>query len=354
MSLHENIASTPTPLHAIEVARIGNDRQNIRAEHCRVDSPPADEAIVTLTPCFGLRHIRYFVVAAEVGSFRKAAAALSVRESAVSRRIRDLEDQIGASLFHRHSSGVTLTFAGERFLQRARKGLKAIHDGTRDVAKIGRGEEGTLRVGIFSSLASGFLWTLFRTFGDRHPGVRIDFVEGEPHSHIGAVRQLRVDVAFLTGTSLWDGCDTAHLWSERVFAVLPVSHPLTSKSEIDWRDLATSTFIVSDVAPGQEIHDYLVQRLADLGRHPEVQEQRVSRDNLLSLVALGRGLTVTSEAMTASHFPGIVFRPITAEILPFSAIWSPRNDNPALRRLLSLARSMATDLNQSHPSGESN
>lgn len=153
MSLHENVASDPAPMHAMEIARIANEPPTIPAEHCAV--PTADEATVPLTPCFGLRHIRYFVVAAEMGSFRKAAAALSVRESAVSRRIRDLEDQIGVSRFHRQSSGVTLTFAGERFLQRARKGLKAIHEGTRDVAKIGRGEEGTLRVGICSSLAWG-------------------------------------------------------------------------------------------------------------------------------------------------------------------------------------------------------
>jgi len=268
MALYENIAQDPKPLPAPEPRGISFEPPAGATEYCSVGVLATEYGVGTLTPCFGLRHIRYFVVAAEVGNFRKAATALSVRESAISRRIRDLEDQIGASLFHRRSSGVTLTFAGERFLQRARKGLKAINEGTRDVAKIGRGEEGSLRVGIFSSLASGFLWDLFRTFGHRHPGVRIDFVEGDPHTHVGAVRQLRVDVAFLTGQSNWDDCDTEHLWSERVYVVLPASHTLATSTEIDWCDLATSKFIVSDVAPGQEIHDYLVQRLADLGRIP--------------------------------------------------------------------------------------
>ena len=62
-----------------------------------------------------LRHLRYFVAAAEHGSFRKAASALGIRESAVSRRIRDLEDHLGASLFQRHNGGVILTLAGQRF-----------------------------------------------------------------------------------------------------------------------------------------------------------------------------------------------------------------------------------------------
>ena len=63
---------------------------------------------------------------------------------------------------------------------------------------------------------------------------------------------------------------------------------------------------------------------------------------MMRLVALRRGLTVTSEATTAAHFPGVVFRPIEDEILPFCAVWSPGNDNPALMAMLDLARSMAS------------
>lgn len=58
-------------------------------------------------------------------------------------------------------------------------------------------------------------------------------------------------------------------------------------------------------------------------------------------MALKRGLTVVSEAMTAAHFPGLAYRPIVGEVLPFSAVWSPKNDNPALGQLLDLARSMS-------------
>jgi hypothetical protein len=62
---------------------------------------------------------------------------------------------------------------------------------------------------------------------------------------------------------------------------------------------------------------------------------------MLSLVAVGRGLTLTSEATTVAQIPGITYRRMAGEVLPFSAVWSARNDNPACRRLLSLARSIA-------------
>ena len=126
-----------------------------------------------------------------------------------------------------------------------------------------------------------------------------------------------------------------------MIVVLPEGHPLMDKPELQWADLASERFIVSDVAPGQEIHDYLVAHLAGLGRQLDIQSQQVGRDNILSLVALGRGLTLTSEATTGAQFPGIIYRELADEVLPFSMVWSAQNDNPACRRLLSLARSMA-------------
>lgn len=293
------------------------------------------------TSAIELRHLRYFIAAAEHGSFRKAGVALHVQESAVSRRIRDIEDRLGASLFQRHNGGVSLTLAGQRFLPRARKALRQVDQGARDVAVIGRSEDGRIKVGIFSSLASGFLSELLRVYDKEHARIRIDLVDGNPSEHVAAVRQLRIDVAFITGTTEWSGCETEQLWTERVFAVLPMDHALCGKKELDWCDLADERFIVSDAAPGPEIHDYLVQRLADLGHHPEIHVQHVGRDNLLSLVAVGRGLTLTSEATTVAKIPGMTYRPIANEVLPFCAVWSQRNDNPACRRLLSLARSMA-------------
>lgn len=287
-----------------------------------------------------LQQLRCFLAATDHGSFRKAAVALTINESSVSRQIRDLEDELGASLFLRHSAGVRLTVAGQEFLRSARGALRQIDVGASKVAAVGRVEQGSLKVGVFSSLASGFLFDLLREFGKLHPNVRVEISDGNPSEHVAAVRKLYLDVAFVTGTTSWDGCETEHLWCERVFVVLPEEHPLADKAELGWPDLAGERFIVSDVAPGQEIHDYLVSHLAGLGHHPDIQSQQVGRDNILSLVAVGRGLTLTSEATTLAQFPGVIYRCLAGDVLPFSMVWSPRNDNPACRRLLSMARAM--------------
>ena len=292
-------------------------------------------------PALELRHLRYFLAAAECGSLRKAGAVLGVRESTISRSVRDLEDKLGASLFHRHVGGVNLTLAGHSYLRCSQSILQLVREGARDVAAIGRCEVGRIKVGIFSSIASGFLADLPRVYGSDHATVMIDLIDGNPIEHVSAIRKLSLDVAFIAGSQGWPECQTDALWSERVCVALPDSHVLAANNELEWSDMIDVRFIVSEATSGPEIHNHLVQRFSDLGRDPEVVVQQVGRDNLLSLVAAGRGFTIVSEAMTVARFPGVSYRPVAGEVIPFSAVWSLRNDNPALRRLLSMARQMS-------------
>lgn len=285
-----------------------------------------------------LRNVRYVLEAAERGSFRAAARALGIEQSAVSRRIRDLEDELGVSLFIRDRSGVRLTNAGRRFASRARRAITHLKFATDDAGRCGRGEIGLVRVGIFSSLAGGFLAELLRIFAERDPGVRIDIVEGSRANHISCIQRLQLDIAFLTGALSAEGCDSLPLWTERVVVVVPNTDSLANASEVHWSDLRDRRFVVSENDPGAEIHDYLVKHLSEISHSPIVERHDVGRDNLMHLVAFGKGLTLVSEAVTASHFPGVAFVPLSGESLRFSAIWLRRNDNPPLRRLLSLAR----------------
>lgn len=299
-----------------------------------------------------LRHLRYVVAAAEQRSFRGAAKVLSVQESSVSRRIRDLEDEIGAALFVRSHEGVKLTYAGQRFLYRARIALDQIGHAATDVGAIGRAEDGAVRIGIISSMASGFLAELLQAYDAGHAGVRLEFVDGAPLDHFAAVRQHRLDVAFVTGDPALTDCDVTQLWTERLFVALPSHHQLAALSEVGWLDLRGQPLVFGESQPGSEISDYLVKRLVDAGDQPMVERHGVGRDSLMQIVSLGRGLTLISEAATAMQFPGVIYRPLHGEELTFSAVWSPRNENPALRRMLSLARKMSEARSPSAPIGD--
>jgi DNA-binding transcriptional LysR family regulator len=266
-----------------------------------------------------------------------------VRQSVVSRRVRVLEDRVGVSLFERHPGGVRVTAAGARFLDQARDALLQLDNAVKTASAAGRGVIGRLNIGILSSMGAGFLREVIRVYRTRHPEVAIHVLEGASIEQIALVRKGRLDVAFVLGTRDVPNCDTTQLWTEHMFVALPLGHALCASEEIAWDALRDQHFIVCQTEKGRAMHDQLVKRLAEMNYNPSVERLDVGRETLMHLVALGLGVSLTSEAMAATQFPEVAFRPIASDAakIPFSAVWLPTNDNPAFRRFLSLARTLA-------------
>ena len=285
-----------------------------------------------------LGSLRLALLVVEHGSFRRAAEALGVRPSVVSRRVQGFEDAIGVSLFQRQSQGARPTVAGDRILRRGRAILDAVGQLLRSAELASCGAEGRLCVGVVASIAGGTARSLLHAFLLAHPGVELEIIEGSPRDHIAAVRALSMDVTFVVGTPLASGCELEALWSEPVRVALPASHALSAFDMLGWHQIAGERFMVSEVDPGPEIHDFVVRRLSALGRHPTVQPRPVRRDGLMAMVGLGVGISLVGAAEASVAYPAVAFRLLAGESLPFSAVWSTRNDNPALRRFLSLCR----------------
>jgi DNA-binding transcriptional LysR family regulator len=290
-----------------------------------------------------LDSIAQALLVAEHLSFSRAAQVLGVRQSAVSRRVRALEDMLGVSLFERDSTGVRLTEAGRRFLDKSRPALAEIDHAVKSAASAGRGVEGVIRVGILSSVSFGFVRDLIGHYRCYHPAIAIDIVEGSASEQIARITERQLDIAFVTGAPPASHCDTAVLWEARVFVALPRWKALAGEDEIAWDAVMDEHFIVSREAPGPEIHDYIVRRVAAFGRSPSVERHSVGRETLMHMVALGLGITLASEASIGTRYLDVRFCPLAdaEDRLPYSAVWLPGNDNPALRRFLSLARSMS-------------
>ena len=292
---------------------------------------------------FDMRALRYVLAAAEQMSFSGAARALDMKVSTVSRHVRDFEDELGISLFERTTSGVRLTDAGSRFLDDIIPVLQMAETVLQRAGAAGRVEEGTVRVGIITTLAGGFLRELIASYRRCYPGVELDIQDGGRREHLRAIRARQLDIAFFTGNAPAAGCDVEEFWRERVHVAMAVEHPLAGSNALDWPQLRDERFIVSTMEPGPEVHDYIVRRVADYSTYPDVTSRQVTVETLMHMVAIGEGITLVSEGWTSMTIPNVTLRPLTAaeDIVPFSAVWSPSSDNPALRRFLSFARNLA-------------
>jgi DNA-binding transcriptional LysR family regulator len=152
-------------------------------------------------------------------------------------------------------------------------------------------------------------------------------------------------VAFVADTSEAADCDVAALWRERLFVALPKNHPLSNLKIIEWKALRKEDFILRKSKWGSALCERVIKHLSDRGRAPNVEKFDVGRETVMHLVAMGQGVSLTSEATIVTSFPGVVFRPISGAeaTLQFSAVWWPENANPALRRLLSMAQVLARE-----------
>lgn len=126
-----------------------------------------------------------------------------------------------------------------------------------------------------------------------------------------------------------------------MFVVLSENDALTKKSEIAWSDIRLKQFLVTEATPGRDIEAFVFRHLSSIGYSPRIQRDRVSSQTLMQLVAIGRGISIASQSVAETSFPGITYRKLEGCALPFSAVWSTENDNPPFRRLLSLTAGQA-------------
>jgi DNA-binding transcriptional LysR family regulator len=254
-----------------------------------------------------------------------------------------LERRIGIPLFERTRSGARPTPAGERFIQDATVGAVHLGEAIKSLALAQCGHSGEIRLGIMTSLASGFLADLLRSYHHKFPSVEMKLEEGSAQLNASAVLNGRLDAAIISGESRISGCETERLWYERIHLAVPAAHRLNDIPSITWDEVREETFLVTADAAGRELEDYLIRQLSSQGFRPNISVQRIGRENLLNMVAWGMGITVTTDSTLGITYPTLRFHPIVSSenVVASNLIWSASNQNPALKLLIGMSRDRA-------------
>jgi DNA-binding transcriptional LysR family regulator len=151
----------------------------------------------------GLRELQAVLAVAELGSFRRAAAALGYTQSALSHQVSALEAALGQPLFHRPGgrAAVSLTPAGEAVCRRARRALSEVEAVAADAEQAARGEIVRVRVGVTQTAAAEIMPAALRVFRDDHPGVEVVLIPADdPDASRTALRRGGLDLAFSYNT----------------------------------------------------------------------------------------------------------------------------------------------------------
>ena len=187
-----------------------------------------------------------FVKSAETKSFTKAAESLHYTQSGISRMIADLENEWQVSLFSRGKKGLELTEDGKRLLPYA-EGLCASFERLEGEAFDLRGlSKGTIRIGVFSSVATYWLPSIIAAFQKEHPGISYQLKLGDYEEIEGWINDGEVDCGFLT-IPCKTPLDFFSLARDEALVVLPEGHPLCAKEKISLQDLSSYSFLMGSI-----------------------------------------------------------------------------------------------------------
>lgn len=289
-----------------------------------------------------LSSLRSVIAAAEHGSFRQAATVLSLKQSALSRRIRHLEEQVGVSLFERSSGGVRLTAAGASMAHAARRLFSEIDDMVMASRLADRGEAGVLKTGFGTAVSTSKLRAVLAGYIKSFPQIGIQVIERSRTQLLTALGSGELDVAIVAGQSRQHSGPSMALWSERIVVALPLRHPLSNSEFIDWSDLKDETFLLSRHDPGTDLNHIILKKLSAPGDSPDIETWDVSNENVLGMIEAGLHVSIHCESWTSLAYPGVRFREVRDSSGPshitFTACWEEHNKNPALARFLDTLR----------------
>lgn len=242
-----------------------------------------------------LRQLRYFVEVAEREHISEAAEHLHVAQSAISRQISNLEDELGAPLFERIGRNVKLTSIGKVFLEHTLVALKAIDFAAKQVEEYLDPRKGTIKIGFPTSLASYMLPTVISAFKREYPDVSFQLRQGSYKFLIESVKNRDLNLAFLGPLPLRDeAIEPIVLFSENISALLPADHPLSKEKNIKLIDLRNENFVL--FPEGYILHQVAVDACKSVGFIPKITSEGEDMDALKGLVAAGIGVCLLPES----------------------------------------------------------
>jgi len=246
-----------------------------------------------------LRHLRYFVASAELLNLTQAAVRLRVAQPALSRQIRDLEEEIGTPLFERTRRGMKLTDAGAAFLPEARAILQKTNEAVEYARSVARGERGEIHIGYAPSPTVELLPRILNAFHQLAPGIRVTLHDLSTQGGLDGLRQHRLQAALTVGTDAWGkgGLEFEPLQRYPMCLAVSPRSPLARKKRITMADAGQLPWLAYGKSEYPEYHAALDSCSVATGIKPTIAEEHDSFTSLLAAIEIGRGVAMLSSSM---------------------------------------------------------
>jgi DNA-binding transcriptional LysR family regulator len=290
------------------------------------------------------RQLQIFLVLAEELHFGRAAERLHVAQPALTQTLRLLEADLGVRLFDRTTRRVQLSDAGRAIHDeavRVRESMDAIRETTRRIAA---GEAGTLRIGYMIGAGIDIMPALFARFRELYPLVAVETREfdfGDPSAGLASGA---VDAAIIRPPVGGAAISFEPLAREPRVVTLPAAHRLASRASVRLDEILGEPIVAAPASAGIW-RDYWIALDRRHGTPPLIGAEAATREAELQLVAMGRGISITSGAAALYYArPGVCFVEIDdLEPCVVALAWPSERCTPIVENLRAVAHEVAAD-----------
>jgi DNA-binding transcriptional LysR family regulator len=288
-----------------------------------------------------LRHLRYFIAVAEEENVSRAAVKLHVSQPALSRQVRDLEEELGFPLLERTAKSVKLTEAGRAFLQEARDVVRHAQEAVKRTKAIAAGERGEIHVGYAPSLTIEILPRTLRLFQSRFPKVRVSLHDLSTEEMLDRLGKGKLDVALVVEppAAMLRGLKFKALGRYPICLAVAPRHPLVQRRTATLAEAVKQPVIAYNLTDYPEYRTFL-DRLSVLAKaRPRIAEEHDGVTSLVTAVESGRGVALVPSclaAMTGARLKLLPFKPSVGEVV-VGAAWKKEIRGTAAEQFIAAA-----------------
>lgn len=258
-----------------------------------------------------IRHLPYFVTLAEDGNFNRASERLGLSQSALTRRIQTLEEELGILLFTRTHRSAKLTAAGQTLFEDSGRILQDLRGATRRAQLVSRGEAGDIHVGLNDpAITSPIVAAAFQALRELLPDIKIQLHALPSEAQMIALRRKDIDLGFVfdaaidkTSQRIVDSCAIGRSQS---YLAMHVSHPLASKPVIRLADLKDVELTWPSRRAGRPISDGMIAAFRAVGQSPNIAMEVMGQETTMNLAAANLGMGFVLDPPVVP--PGVALR----------------------------------------------
>ena len=282
------------------------------------------------------RHLRYFLAVAEELHFRKAAEKLFISQPGLSRQIKQMEQDLGVTLFERNNRRVALTKTGDYLQKELQINLKNLEDILTHSKLIHHGKEGHLTLGFVGSAMLQIIPAILKQFNSKFPKVMFKLEEMDNQKQIEGLLSQEIDVGFVRLERVPRSLEIHTVLKETFCLVLPKNHPVNKLNFKNLSQFKDSPFILFDPEYSASYYEKVMQIFDGCGFAPIISHNTIHASSIYKLVENNLGVSIVPKSLQFGYDMNVKF--IELDAIPqrafLSIAWSKNNRNPMLQNIL--------------------